>query len=212
MINQGPERCQPQSRCSQRWNEQSNTSNLPRASSTLKKPLDLSTRPYERFPCRPCIPGYPQPRPHPSHQFESDVIATLGIEDIFLRGDQAISNTLREPPLALLGPQHYGPSFTEKQTEAWVYHAHSSAVKLHFLLLGALTDTRAQCHVPPTAKGPSLLPGPTHRRVPNTAGKGHPTALAAWVQVSAVEVDIEVPVIGPSGATARPLGGQKNPE
>lgn len=64
----------------------------------------------------------------------------------------------------------------------------------------------------PTAKRSSLLPGPTHRWVPNTAGKGHPTALTAWVQVSAVEVDIEVPVIGPSGTTARPLGGEKSPE
>lgn len=59
-----------------------------------------------------------------------------------------------------------------------------------------------QCPPPPS-------PGPTHRGVPDAAGKGHPTALPAWVQVSAVEIDIEVPVIGPSGSTARPLRGEK---
>lgn len=43
------------------------------------------------------------------------------------------------------------------------------------------------------------------RRVPDTAGEGHPAALSARVQVSAVEIDIEVPVIRPSGSAARPI-------
>lgn len=46
----------------------------------------------------PLYPRYPQPCPRPSYQFESDVIATLGVEDIFLRGRQTISNMLREHP------------------------------------------------------------------------------------------------------------------
>lgn len=53
------------------------------------------------------------------------------------------------------------------------------------------------------------LTSPTHRRVPDAAGEGHPTALPAGVQVSAVEIDIEVPVVGPSGSTARPLEGER---
>lgn len=55
---------------------------------------------------------------------------------------------------------------------------------------------------------PSSL-GPTHRRVPDAAGEGNPAALPARVQVSAVEIDIEVPVIRPSGSTARPLRGDR---
>lgn len=43
------------------------------------------------------------------------------------------------------------------------------------------------------------------RRVFDAAGEGDSTALPAGVQLSAVEVDIQVPVIGPVGATARPI-------
>lgn len=43
------------------------------------------------------------------------------------------------------------------------------------------------------------------RRVPDAAGEGHLAALLAGVQVGAVEIDIEVPVIRPSCSTARPI-------
>lgn len=59
----------------------------------------------------------------------------------------------------------------------------------------------------PLLTRPRPSPRHTHRWVPDTAGEGHPAALPAGVQVSAVEVDIEVPVVGPSGSAARPLGG-----
>lgn len=59
----------------------------------------------------------------------------------------------------------------------------------------------------PLLTNPASSQDPTHRRVLDTAREGHPATLPAWVQVSAVEVDIEVPVVGPSGSTARPLEG-----
>lgn len=42
----------------------------------------------------------------------------------------------------------------------------------------------------------------THRRVFDAAGEGDSTALPAGVQLSAVEVDIQVPVVGPMSAAA----------
>lgn len=44
-----------------------------------------------------------------------------------------------------------------------------------------------------------------HRRIFDTAGKGYSTALPAGIGISAVKVDIEVPVIRPMSTTARPL-------
>lgn len=42
----------------------------------------------------------------------------------------------------------------------------------------------------------------THCRVFDTAGEGDSTALPAGVQLSAVEVDVQVPVVGPVSSTA----------
>lgn len=66
---------------------------------------------------------------------------------------------------------------------------------------------RLRAEAPPLRTGPRPSPRRTHRWVPDAAGEGHSAALPAGVQVSAVEVDIEVPVVGPSGSAARPLGG-----
>lgn len=68
----------------------------------------------------PMYPRYPQPCPRLSHQFESDVIATLCIENIFLRRRWTISDMLRKLPSAMvsLGPELQHSSSTEKQTEA----------------------------------------------------------------------------------------------
>lgn len=42
--------------------------------------------------CHPRAPSYPQPWPWPSHQFEPDIIATLGVENIFLRRNRPVSH------------------------------------------------------------------------------------------------------------------------
>lgn len=44
-----------------------------------------------------------------------------------------------------------------------------------------------------------------YRRILDTAGKGYPTALPAGVGVSAVEINVEIPVIRSMSPTARPL-------
>lgn len=49
----------------------------------------------------------------------------------------------------------------------------------------------------------------THRRVFDAAGEGNSTALPAGVEVSAVEVDVQVPVVGPVGSAAGPLAGRR---
>ena len=72
--------------------------------------------------------------------------------------------------------------------------------------MGSSQTGPANCEAHPSS------PGPTHHRVPDAAGEGHPAAFPARVHVSAVEVDIEVPVVGPSGSAARPLrGGRRTP-
>lgn len=160
-----------------------------------------------RGPKPPVYPRYPQPCPRLSHQFESDVIATLGIEDIFLRGRRTVS-MLRELPWSPWVLNYDTPPPQKSKQKLGSCHAHSSAAKLHTSQL-SWTPVHTDTHLP-RLREPASSQGPTHRRVPNTAGEGHPTALTAWVRVSAVEVDIEVPVIGPSGTTARPLGRQES--
>ena len=39
----------------------------------------------------------------------------------------------------------------------------------------------------------------------DAAGEGNPTLLPAGVAVGVVEVDVEVPIVGPVGSAARPL-------
>lgn len=73
----------------------------------------------------------------------------------------------------------------------------------------ARSRLRLRAEAPPLHTGPRPSPRRTHRWVPDAAGEGHSAALPTGVQVSAVEVDIEVPVVGPSGSAARPLGGEK---
>lgn len=48
--------------------------------------------------------------------------------------------------------------------------------------------------------------GLTHRGVFEAAGEGDAAALPAVVELGAVEVDVGVPVVGPVGSAARPLG------
>lgn len=108
-----------------------------------------------------------------------------------------------------LDPELKCSSFTEKQIEAWVLPCPLICSQTPDFLALSWTPEHTGMHLL-LLRGPASSQGPTYRRIPNTAGKGHPTALAARVQVSAVEVDIEVPVIGPSGATARPLGREES--
>lgn len=49
----------------------------------------------------------------------------------------------------------------------------------------------------------------THCGVFDTAGEGHSAALSAGVWLGAVEVDVQVPVVGPVGSTAWPLERQQ---
>lgn len=49
----------------------------------------------------------------------------------------------------------------------------------------------------------------THCRVFETAGEGHSTALPTRVELSAVEVDVQVPVVWPVSSTTRPLRQQQ---
>lgn len=84
---------------------------------------------YEGPPSYPSFPSCPQPCPHPSHQFEPDVVATLSVEDIFLRrntpGSDSVGARMRpqgkrmelwippRPPLlkgSWLGPECLSPS------------------------------------------------------------------------------------------------------
>lgn len=45
----------------------------------------------------------------------------------------------------------------------------------------------------------------THCRVFDAAGERDSTALSAGVELGAVEVDVQVPVVGPVSSTAGPL-------
>ena len=49
----------------------------------------------------------------------------------------------------------------------------------------------------------------THCRIFEAAGKGDSAALPAGINVRAVEVNVEVPVVGPMSSAARPLIRQR---
>lgn len=110
-------------------------------------------------------------------------------------------------------PQCHPPTQTPQPSRATTTHKRASPTSVApraGLRRGgwwARSRLRLRAEAPPLLTGPRPSPRRTHRWVPDAAGEGHSAALPAGVQVSAVEVDIEVPVVGPSGSTARPLGG-----
>lgn len=70
--------------------------------------------------CHPRAPSYPHPWPWPSHQFESDIIATLGVENIFLRRNRPVRRWGGGAPRAH-GAQHCnGCCFSGEADEMWI--------------------------------------------------------------------------------------------
>ena len=110
----------------------------------------------------------------------------------------------KQPPSS--SPQRHPPTQTPQPSRATTTHKRASqtsaAPRAGLRPGGWWLVPDCAC-----ALRPRPSPRRTHRWVPDAAGEGHSAALPAGVQVSAVEVDIEVPVVGPSGSAARPLGG-----
>lgn len=52
----------------------------------------------------------------------------------------------------------------------------------------------------------------SYPRVFGAAGKGHPALLTARVGVGAVEVDVQIPVVGSKSSTTLPLQSQEKHE
>lgn len=69
-----------------------------------------SLRPF-REPCgRLPFPSQGQLHPCPSHQFEPDIIATLGVENVFLRRNRLIRHSVRRHHLGAHGTHHHSGS------------------------------------------------------------------------------------------------------
>lgn len=119
-------------------------------------------------------------------------------------GRQAISNMLGKYPWSHWVLDDKAPPSQKKQMKAWVLPCLLICSETPDFSTLSWTFEHTGTHFL-LLREPASSQGSTYRRIPNTAGKGYSTTLSAWVQVSAVEVDIEVPIIRSSGSTARPL-------